>query len=151
MERDPPTKGAWRTIVQAAVTASAASSEESLVAISSSLSLYRKLGRSWMDDMPRYLDDRSSLQGVRLKTQLRLGCLPLMRQTARQLGWPDDGAICPLCDTAVEDTQHFLQGCPAFSRERQVLHAILKDRLCTAGSPAWELQHSSLVGENSNS
>ena len=138
MERDPPTKGGWKAIVQAAVTARAASAEESLVANSSSLAWYRKLGRSWMDDMPRYLDDRSSLQGVRLKTRLRLECLPLMRQTARQLGWPDDGAICPLCDTAVEDTQHFLQGCPAFSRERQVLHAILKDRLGTAGGPGTE-------------
>ena len=86
--------------------------------------------------MPRYLDDRSALRGARLKTQLRLGCLPLMRQTTRQLGWPEDGAVCPLCDTgAVEDTPHFLQCCPAFSRERQVLLAILKDRLTTAGSP----------------
>ena len=86
--------------------------------------------------MPRYLDDRSTLQGTRLKTQLRLGCLPLMCQTARQLGWPDDGAVCPLCDTgAVEDIPHFLQCCPAFSRERQVLITILKDRLTMAGSP----------------
>ena len=136
MERDPPTKEEWRATVQGAVMVRAASAEETLIANSSSLIWYRKLGRSWGDDMPKYLDDRSALQGARLKTQLRLGCLPLMRQTARQLGWPDDGAVCPLCDTgAVEDIPHFLQCCPAFSRERQVLLAILKDRLTSAGSP----------------
>ena len=91
--------------------------------------------------MPRYLDDRCSLHAVPLKTQLRLGCLPLMQQTARQLGWPADGAACPLCDSGeAEDVPHFLQKCQAFSRERRVLHTVLREKLRVAGSPgsvAW--------------
>jgi hypothetical protein len=69
----------------------------------------------------RYLDDRRRLKATRLKLLCRLGCLPVMDRVGREQSpkWPKHHRVCIACRNAeVEDVQHFMMVCPAYSRHR---------------------------------
>ena len=102
-------------------------------ALRSSLSLYRDSGRP-PRRIPVYLDDRSNINGTRLKTRFRLGCAFLMTAVARSLGWPACGGSCLLCrNGSLENTRHFLLECPALAPLRRRLASDLETRLLGAG------------------
>jgi hypothetical protein len=94
-----------------------------------SLQHYSRLGDWPVNEMQRYLDDRSNLKGTSLKLQLRLGSLPLMTRIASRVGWPTTHGKCLMClSGAMEDTAHFLLHCPAYTAERKACSRILKLR-----------------------
>ena len=73
----------------------ASAAELSAVMESSTLRVYHRLGQSFDDGMPLYLDDRSNVLGTRLLSKCRLGILLLMARVAKMLKWPPRGAsVC---------------------------------------------------------
>ena len=70
----------------------------------------------------RYLDDRISDQGRRLKLMCRAGCLPVLETIGTGMKWPVPLRSCVLCETGQTDSiPHLLVTCPAFERYRKVL------------------------------
>ena len=71
----------------------------------------------------RYLDDRVCLKGTRLKLLCRLNCLPVMGREVKPK-WPKHNRVCFAygCGT-VEDTHHFIMGCPRYAAKRATLIA----------------------------
>ena len=72
----------------------------------------------------RYLDDRDSLKGTRLKLLCRVGAIPTMKRIGRELKtpWPVKSRICFNCSMGVvEDVHHFLMDCPLYDSIRVVL------------------------------
>jgi hypothetical protein len=74
----------------------------------------------------RYLDDRVSLKGTRLKLLCRLNCLPVMDRVGREVKpkWPKPNRVCFACGSGkVEDVHHFVMDCPRYARKRAALVA----------------------------
>ena len=80
----------------------------------------------------RYLDDRKEPVGRRLKLMCRAGCLPLLKRIAREEKLPVIAGICKMCNTGyVEDLDHFILECEAYSKPRTKLSALTSlDPLC---------------------
>jgi hypothetical protein len=74
----------------------------------------------------RYLDDRMSLKGTRLKLLCRLNCLPVMDRVGREVRpkWPKHNRVCFACGAGtVEDTHHFIMECPRYAAKRAGMSA----------------------------
>ena len=96
--------GSWEHHAAVVMERCAQNNERARFATYSSLRIYSRLDKSYLDGVPFYLDDRSNLLGTRLLTMCRLGCLQLMVRIAKQLGWPIRGGRCLCCGVAaVED------------------------------------------------
>lgn len=83
-----------------------------------------EVGRLGQHVPERYLDDRQSLKGTRLKLLCRLNCLPVMERVGRERkpAWPKENRVCFSCDTGrVEDVHHFIMECPSYALKRDKL------------------------------
>ena len=81
-----------------------------------------EVGRRGARVIERYLDDRISDQGRRLKMMCRAGCLPVLATIGTGMKWPVSLRACMLCKTGQTDSiLHLLVACPAFERCRKVL------------------------------
>ena len=134
------TKDTWKVMVYGKVEAHFEKEREREVALLSSLSRYNKL-KAWerMDDeraqfrgekdklgalvVERYLDDAQDRLGVRLKLLCRAGCLPGMARVAWELGVDQEQGQCMMCGKGVEDIEHILLSCQAYSKHRERLFA----------------------------
>jgi len=86
----------------------------------------------------RYLDDRRRLKATRLKLLCRLGCLPVMDRVGREQRpkWPKQQRVCMVCRNAeVEDVEHFMMACPAYSHHRANMMARVMGALRRAKVP----------------
>jgi len=142
--RDAPE---WLKRSTQAVKDLAVANESREFAIRASLQSYAKLGHSHSYGMPRYLDDRSNLQGTRLLTKCRLGYLMLMQTVGKMLNWPLTGGTCVLCGAGAEDVEHFLVGCEVLESCRLRFRAEATSALLLAGAGAGDAR-AALHGPN---
>jgi hypothetical protein len=91
----------------------------------------------------RYLDDRVSLKGTRLKLLCRLNCLPVMDRVGREVRpkWPKHSRVCFACGLGVvEDVHHFIMDCPRYALKRATLitqvGSIMSGSVCGVPAPA---------------
>lgn len=137
------TKEVWKCMVYQKVEAHFEKERDNEIALLPSLSRYDKI-KAWerMDNyraqfkgevgvlgalvVERYLDDAEERLGVRLKLLCRAGCLPTMARLAWELGLNQEQGQCMMCRQGIEDIEHILLTCQAYSKHREKLFASVK-------------------------
>jgi hypothetical protein len=124
----------WSTVFQVRSLELEISAQASVMANTSSLSLYAGLEHNFSLGLHPYLDDRDNLRGTRLMSRLRHGSLWLMQRVASVLRLPRAEGACLLCHSGeVEDALHFVLHCPVLARVRSDFRRALEGALVQAG------------------